>query len=281
MITDLDRVLVECLPNRREMQPFANGLKIGLEGRPVVVVGAGPGIGEATARAFVAAGCTTYVADIDLAVAKETAGALGALAEAVHVDVLSRDSVREMLSQVLDRSGPPAAVVNVVGIARGKPFSKVTDDDWDTMFNLNLRQQYIVAQEAVRLLGTGGSYIAIASLNGVHSSPDNLPYGAAKAGLVSLVRSLGAELASIDVRVNAVAPGIVETPRMRELFETTGRRAEFAEAVPMKRLGTPDDIAGAAVFLASPLSSYITGQVIVVDGGASVKYPLALLTDAH
>lgn len=140
-------------------------------------------------------------------------------------------------------------------------------------------KQYVVAQESVRLLRSGGPYIAIASLNGVHSSPHNLPYGAAKAGLISMVRSLAAELAPTDVRVNAIAPGIVETPRMRQLFETTGRRAEFADAVPMKRLGTPDDIAGAAVFLASPLSSYITGQVLGVDGGASVKYPLALLTD--
>lgn len=105
------------------MQPFANGLEISLKGRPVVVVGARPGSAKQTAHAFAAAGCTTYVADIDLAVAKETAGALGTLAEAIHVDVLSRDSVRDMLARVVDRSGPPAAVVNVVGIARGKPFA--------------------------------------------------------------------------------------------------------------------------------------------------------------
>ncbi|QIX53638.1 SDR family oxidoreductase [Rhodococcus sp. DMU1] len=127
----------------------------------------------------------------------------------------------------------------------------------------------------------GDSYVASASLNGIHSSPYNLAYGAAKAGLVSLVRSLAAELAPTNVRVNAIPPGIIATPRMQHLLDTTGRNGEFADAVPMKRLGSPEDVAGAALFLTSPLASYITGQVIGVDGGASVKYPLALMTDTH
>lgn len=261
------------------MHHIPESIDIGLQGQTAVVFGGGPGIGEAVSRAFVAAGCMTYVADINPAAAKETANALGAGAEAVEVDVLDRTSIRVMLDNVIARSGRPVAVVNVVGIARGKTFDETTDDDWDMMHNLNLRQQYIAAQESVRRLQPGGSYIAIASLNGVVSSPHNLAYGAAKAGLVSLVRSLAVEIAATGVRVNAIAPGIIATPRMTTLFDTSGRTDEFADAVPMKRIGSPDDVAGGALFLASPLASYITGQVIGVDGGASVKFPLALLTD--
>jgi len=254
-------------------------LDIGLTGQTAIVIGGGPGIGEAVAQAFTAAGCTTVVADINLAIAQETADGLGANAEPRQVDVLDRDSVRALLADVTERHGAPIGVVDVVGIARGKTFDDTTDEDWDVMHNLNLRQQFVVAQEAVRVIRPGGSYVAVASLNGTISSPFNLAYGAAKAGLVSLIRSLAIEIAPKGIRVNAVAPGIIATPRMRQLFDRTGRGDEFSGAVPMKRLGRPEDVAGGVIFLVSPLAAYITGQVIGIDGGASVKYPLALLTD--
>jgi 3-oxoacyl-[acyl-carrier protein] reductase len=174
---------------------FGDRLDVGLQGKTAVLIGGGPGIGQAVAHAFVAADCTTVVTDVNLVAAKGTCDMLGPKAEPLHVDVLDRASVRAMLADVVERHGAPIGVVDVVGVARAKTFEDTKDEDWDVMQNLNLRQQFIVAQEAVRVIQPGGSYVAIASLNGTVSSPFNIAYGSAKAGLVSLVRSLAVEIA--------------------------------------------------------------------------------------
>jgi len=256
---------------------FSAGIDLGLRGSIAVVIGGGPGIGLATAQALAAAGCHVVVADLDLGVAAATADQIGPSANPLEVDVTDRLSVARLFDAVVRDVGMPSTVVNVVGISRAKSVEETTDADWDEMQALNLRHQFVVAQEAARVLARPGSYVAIASINGVVSSPKNAAYGAAKAGLVSLVRSLALELAPEGVRVNAVAPGIVETPRLHEFFVSSGRLDEFASAVPMGRVAQPSDIAGAVCLLASPLAAYVTGQVLAADGGASVKYPLALL----
>jgi NAD(P)-dependent dehydrogenase (short-subunit alcohol dehydrogenase family) len=255
----------------------AGRLDLGVRGDVAIVMGSGPGIGAATVDLLAAAGARVVAADLDPDVAAGTASGYAGHVIAEAVDVTDRQGVRAFFDRVVNNVGVPATVVNVVGIARPKPLSETTDEDWALMHQLNLHQQFIVAQESLRVLSHPGSYIAVASINGVISSPNNAAYGAAKAGLVSLVRSLGLEMATRGVRVNCVAPGIVETPRLRAFFDRTGRADEFAEAVPMKRMARPVDIAGAVVWLASPLASYVTGQVISVDGGASIKYPLALM----
>lgn len=252
-------------------------LELGLRGTTAVVIGSGPGIGAATVEVLVAAGCKVVAADLDLDIARKTADLHGDAVVPAAVDVTDRESVRELFAQVTATTGGPSTVVDVVGIARPKSVAETTDEDWDVMQQLNLRQQFVVSQEAARVLVRPGSYVAVASINGVVSSPMNAAYGAGKAGLVSLVRSLALELAPDDIRINAVAPGIVGTPRLNAFFESSGKRGDFEGAVPMGRLAAPADIAGAIVWLASPLASYVTGQVISVDGGATVKYPLALM----
>lgn len=258
----------------------------GLRGKVAIVYGAGPGIGRETVLSLARAGCVVVAADIDLEVATRTASSVtGPATQAdtattrvvpIQLDVRSRTSVAEALEYVVTHVGAPSAVVNVIGIARAMAFDQFSDEAWRELQEMNLHQQFAVAQESLRVLARPGGYVAIASINGLVSSPYNAAYGAAKAGLVSIVRSLAAELAGQDVRVNAVAPGIISTPRMSAALEANGRGAEYAANVPMGRVGQPCEIAAVATFLASPLASYITGQTIVADGGALVKYPLSL-----
>jgi NAD(P)-dependent dehydrogenase (short-subunit alcohol dehydrogenase family) len=249
-------------------------LEIGLSGSIAVVVGSGPGIGEASINAFAAAGCTVIASDINFETASSTAKAVDGHVEPRQVDVLERISVQGLFAEVAGTFGKPSIVVNVVGISRAKSIADTTDSDWDDMQRINLKQQFTVAQEAAKVMSRPASFIAVASINGVLSSPGQGAYGAGKAGLISLVRSLSLEFASEGLRFNAVAPGIVATPRVKAMLERTGQREAFAKDVPLGRVAEPEDIADVILWLGSPLARYVTGQAICVDGGASVKYPL-------
>jgi NAD(P)-dependent dehydrogenase (short-subunit alcohol dehydrogenase family) len=167
--------------------------------------------------------------------------------------------------------------VDVIGETRWGRTVELGDTEWDESFDLVLRHFFNLA----RVVGPhfaehgGGSIVAIASVSGLRSAPLHGAYGAAKAGLMSLVRTLAVELARDKVRVNAVAPGSVLTPRVAALMDDE-RRAASAASVPLGRMATPADIANAVTFLASDLASYITGQTLVVDGGATAQFPLSL-----
>jgi 3-oxoacyl-[acyl-carrier protein] reductase len=252
----------------------------GLDGIPAVVFGAGPGIGGEIARLLAARGAKVMLGDRDAEVAAQAHDELSAFGEVDHgvVDVTDRSSIRSFLGAAAESVGSPRIVVDVVGRAQAKPFEDVTDDDWDEMLVLNLRQQFLVAQESLELLADGGALTFIGSINGGLSSPRNVPYGAAKAGLGSLTRSLAVEYAQRGVRVNAVTPSVALTPRLRTFLTETGRLQEFEASIPMGRASSPVEVAEVAVFLSSPLASYVTGQIVGVDGGASVKYPLATMS---
>jgi NAD(P)-dependent dehydrogenase (short-subunit alcohol dehydrogenase family) len=253
-----------------------------LDGVPAVVLGSGPGIGAEIARLLVGRGAKVMLADRVEDAALATQAELAPLGETSIgiVDVTDAASLRDFFAATVDEIGRPRIVVDVVGRAQPKAFEDVTEEDWDAMLDLNLRQQFLVAKAALPILENNNSALTyIGSINGWLSSPRQVPYGAAKAGVASLTRSLAVDYARRGVRVNAVCPSVALTPRLRAFLDETGRLAQFEDSIPIGRASDPEEVAQMAVFVSSPLASYVTGQVLLVDGGASVNYQIAIMAD--
>ncbi|MEV0322323.1 SDR family NAD(P)-dependent oxidoreductase [Streptomyces sp. NPDC050658] len=251
-----------------------------LDDRAFVVLGAGNGIGRQTTHALTAVGARVLCVDADKAradaVATETRGI------AYVADVTRRDEMRQLFAYAARELGPLGGVVDIVGMARYTPLADLDDAAWDWHFSLVLRHAWLAVQyggEALADAG-GGPMVFVASASGLTAAPLHAAYGAAKAGLVSLVRSAAVEYGPRGVRVNAVAPGVVWTPRVAGLIGAEGRERNAANA-PLNRVAETSDIASALLFLASPLSSYVTGQTLVVDGGVGVKFPYPTIGDAR
>jgi 3-oxoacyl-[acyl-carrier protein] reductase len=252
-------------------------LGLGLDGKRAFVAGVGSGIGRACVCALSDAGARVACFDIDPDAAAAAALAAGDDALALTGDARKLDDVTAAVAQAVTEMGAIDIVVDVIGEARWGRTVALDDTDWDDSFDLVLRHFFNLARATGPLLADhgGGAIVAIASVSGLRSAPLHGAYGAAKAGLMSLVRTLAVELARDRVRVNAVAPGAVLTPRVAALMSEE-RRAESAAQIPLGRQAAPEEIAHAVVFLASDLASYITGQTLVVDGGATAQFPLSL-----
>ena len=251
-------------------------LDLGLRGKHAFVAGVGDGIGGACVRTLAAAGAQLSCFDLDA----DAAGAAAAQADdafACAGDARRLVDVQSAVDAAIDAHGPIAVAVDVIGEARWGHTIDLDDQSWDESFDLVLRHFFNLARVAGRHMAAQGSgaIVAIASVSGIRSAPRHGGYGAAKAGLMALVRTLAVELSGHGVRVNAVAPGAVLTPRVAALMSEE-RQAESAASIPLGRLAAPADIANAVVFLASDLASYVTGQTLVVDGGATVQFPLSL-----
>ncbi|MFJ4864820.1 MULTISPECIES: SDR family NAD(P)-dependent oxidoreductase [unclassified Streptomyces] len=244
-----------------------------LDGRRLVLLGAGNGIGRQSAHALATGGARVLCVDLDGDRAAAVAAQTGGLP--YRCDVTRRDDVRDLFLEAPGLlGGPVGGVVDIVGAARYAALSELDDADWDWHFDIVLRHARLAVQyggEAVAAAG-GGPLVFVASVSGLTAAPRHAAYGAAKAALMALVRSAAVELGPRGVRVNAVAPGVVWTPRVAALLGTEGRRRN-AENAPLGRVAETADIAAALYFLASPLASYITGQTLVVDGGVGVKFP--------
>jgi NAD(P)-dependent dehydrogenase (short-subunit alcohol dehydrogenase family) len=262
-----------------EETSLPTGLDPGLLGSGAIVFGVGPGIGLECARLLCSLGANVACVDIDHGRASAAASALESQpgeATALVCDVLRTDSVREVVDRAVDAFGRLDVAINVVG--HGGPPGRVadiTDDVWTDVMRINLDHQFVVAREVLRpmIAARRGSMVFISSVNALASSPMRAVYGVAKAGLVSLAKTLAIETAEYGVRVNTVAPGPTRTPRRQHLAE--GDLADvYRAAIPLGRLAEPYEVARAATFLASDLAAYITGETLVIDGGASVKYPL-------
>jgi 2-deoxy-D-gluconate 3-dehydrogenase len=207
------------------------------------------------------------------AVAAE-ARAAGARAEPLVADVTSRAAAEAAVAEAGRRLGALDALVNIVGGASWAPLLEMDDATWARDFRLNLEQHWWVSSAAARAMiaaGRGGSLVVVASVSGLFSAAGHAAYGAAKAGLIALVRSMAEEWWPHGIRANAVVPGAVRTPRIEEAWRSGAIRRPAADVV--ERMALPEDVAGAIAFLSSELARRITGQTLVIDGGVSTRFP--------
>ena len=238
-----------------------------LEGRGFVVLGSGYGIGREISRALTANGATVLCADRDLAVAQEVANEVHG--QAIHADVTNEASINAVFSRANELFGAQfSGFVDIVGLAIIKPLAELDRASWDLCFNQTLNHAYIALRAAAPLLkanGRGGSIAFIGSLSGLLTFRNQLAYGTAKAALHHLVRLAAYDLAPHGIRVNAVAPGFVKTPDL--LSRTTPEFWKSVDSsIPLGRAAVPGDVASALLYLLTPLSAYLTGNVLVLDG---------------
>jgi NAD(P)-dependent dehydrogenase (short-subunit alcohol dehydrogenase family) len=241
-------------------------------GRVALVTGASSGLGDNFARTLAAAGATVAVAarrtDRLAALVADIARA-GGKAHAVAMDVADPKSVEAGFAAILKAVGAPDIVVNNAGIAQTKASIELTEEDWRTTMSTNLDGAWRVAQASARAMVAakkGGSIINIASILGIRVSSHLLAYAAAKAALIQVTEALALEWARYKIRVNAIAPGYIETEINQGQFQTEAGQA-MLKRVPQRRIGTAAELNGALMLLASDASSYMTGATIVVDGG--------------
>jgi NAD(P)-dependent dehydrogenase (short-subunit alcohol dehydrogenase family) len=241
-----------------------------LDGKRFVVVGAGQGIGRQAAHALASVGakllCIDNREDLASEIAEEVDGV------PCVADATKREDADAAVAKCVDELGGIDGLVDIVGMAKYLDAVETSDDDWEWTFDMVLRHAFVFSQAAAKEMKDGGTMVFVASVSGISSAPRHAAYGAAKAGLMSWVRSLAVELGPKNIRANAVAPGVVWTPRVSQYLGDKGRELQGRNA-PLGRVAEPQDIASGILFLASDLASYVTGQTLVVDGGVGVKFP--------
>jgi len=235
-----------------------------------LVTGAAQGIGKAIALLLARNGADMVVSDINLEKAEETAKeirAIGPKAMAVKVDVANLSDVERMVTGILEKLAKIDILVNNAGITRDKLILRMTEEDWDAVLGVNLKGTFNCTKAVVRHMvkQRSGKIVNIASLVGQMGNAGQANYSASKAGVIGLTKTIAREYAQRGINVNAIAPGYIETPMTEALPEKA--KEELKKLIPMERLGKPEDVAEAVLFLISEESSYITGQVLNVNGG--------------
>lgn len=253
-----------------------------LAGRVAIVTGGARGIGRGIATRFVRDGAFVLIVDRDIAVAARTAAELtsGALndggADAIEADTTDRSAMEAVVGRVVEETGRLDIFVANAGIGGTAPFLDTSDETWDRILAVNLRGVFVgvqVAARAMRALGNGGRIVVTSSTNAFWMETDLAAYNASKAGVLALTRTAAMELARYGITVNAVGPGLIATDLTRSVTDDPANAAVYLRQIPAGRFGTPDDVAGAVAFLVSPDAAWITGHLLVVDGGQTLGTP--------
>lgn len=247
-----------------------------LQGKTALITGAARGIGKAIAMKFAKEGAN--IAFTDLFIDEEHGGlatereiqAIGVKAKGYASNAADFAQTAEVVAEVLKEFGSIDILVNNAGITKDGLMLKMTEQQWDAVLSVNLKSafNFIHAVTPIMMHQKSGSIINMSSVVGVHGNAGQCNYAASKAGLIALAKSIGQEIGRRGVRANAIAPGFIDSAMTRALPEDI--RKEWVKNIPLRRAGTVDDIANVATFLASDLSSYVTGQVIQVDGGMNM-----------
>lgn len=240
-----------------------------LEGKTALITGAGGGLGLQMARQFVEAGCKVYMADVNCESVEREAERLGADASAIQMDVGDEIAVRETI-KAISRTDALDVLINNAGVIAQGPYDRITSAEWDRLIKVNLTGSFNCIQAIAPLMVKQGcgNIINIASVSAFKGggTMGNIWYGTTKAAIVAMTRGLSRELGPSGVRVNAIAPSVVETDMLKDTLNENVKREILAQ-FPLGRIATKSDVANMAVFLASELSSFVTGQIIAVDGG--------------
>jgi NAD(P)-dependent dehydrogenase (short-subunit alcohol dehydrogenase family) len=251
-------------------------LRADLTGKTAFITGASSGLGRHFARVLARSGATVAVGarrlDALRALAEEVASD-GRRAFPVTLDVLDNQSVQEAIAAAVRELGPIDILVNNSGVTSSAGLLEQTEEQWDAVVDTNLKGAFLVATEVARHMraaSRGGSIINIASILGLRQAGHVAPYAVSKAGLVQLTKVMALELARFAIRVNALAPGYIETDLNREFWESAPG-VSMLKRIPQRRLGQPQDLDGALLLLASDASRYMTGSIIAIDGGHLVN----------
>ncbi len=251
-------------------EPTSGELRVDLSGQIALVTGASQGIGKAIALELARCGAKVVCVARNVEKLEATAAAIraaGGEAEVLACDVTNGEKVAALIDDVSERLGGLQILVNNAGITRDTLLPRMTDEQWDDVLNTNLRGTFLFTRAATRVMMQAryGRVINISSVSGLMGNPGQSNYSASKAGMIGFTRTVARELAGRKVTVNAVAPGFIAS----EMTEALGEAIldEVKKRIPAKRIGTAEDVAAAVLFLASKGASYITGQVLTVDGG--------------
>ena len=241
-----------------------------LKDKVALVTGGGQGIGRVIGDNLAKSGAHVVLGDINLENAEKSAKAIlanGGSASAILLNVADPESVKEVFDSIVKEFKPLDILVNNAGITKDGLFVRMKEDDWDRVLAVNLKGSFLCGQQAAKQMmkQRQGAIVNIASIVGVMGNAGQANYSASKAGLIGLTKTMARELAPRNITVNAVAPGFIDTEMTRVLDEKI--RDKLIEQIPLSRLGLPDDIAHSVAFLVSDRSSYITGQVMNVNGG--------------
>ncbi len=241
-----------------------------LKGKVALVTGAAQGIGKAVAVLLARNGADIIVSDINLEKAEETAKqieSIGPKVMAVKVDVANLIDVEQVVGAILEKFGRIDILVNNAGITRDKLILRMTEEDWDVVLNVNLKGTFNCTKAVIKHMAKqrSGKIVSVASVVGEMGNAGQVNYSASKAGVIGLTKTIAREFAQRGINVNAIAPGYIETPMTEVLPEKV--KEDLKRLIPMERLGKPEDVAEAVLFLVSEESNYITGHVLNVNGG--------------